>query len=316
MNDKYGRNINYLRISVTDVCNLRCKYCMPENVSFKDDIMTTEEIVKIVKSMAKLGITKVRLTGGEPLIRSDILILIREIKKISKIKEITMTTNGIFLKKMAFELKEAGLDRVNISIDTFDLNKYHDISGGNLSDVLEGIKEAKRVGLNPVKFNVVLIGGFNDDEIESFVNYTINNDVDVRFIELMPIGNVANWTKEKFISNNVVLEKFPKLKEVDCLDSSSPSKYYKLEGSKGKIGLINPITCKFCSNCNRIRLTSEGKIKPCLHSNFEVDILKLLRNNANIDKIIEKIIFFKPKEHKLDKKNYIPVFRDMNSIGG
>ncbi|BEP29756.1 GTP 3',8-cyclase MoaA [Helicovermis profundi] len=320
MNDKYGRKINYLRISLTDLCNLRCKYCMPENGVGKiehDSIMKIEEVIKIVKVMVKLGIDKIRLTGGEPLVKKGIIYLIEELNKIKEINEITMTTNGILLYEMAENLKRAGLSRVNISIDTFDKEKYFDVTrGGNLEKVLKGIEKCKEIGLTPIKLNTVLIGGFNDDEIDTFVNYTLENEVDVRFIELMPIGQASDWHKEKFISNQIVLDKFKELIPVKSEDISSPAKYYKLPVSKGKIGFINPVSCNFCSNCNRIRLTSDGKIKPCLHTNEEIDILTSLRRGEDIRSIIVNTILNKPKEHELNENGFIPIIRNMNSIGG
>jgi molybdenum cofactor biosynthesis protein A, bacterial len=318
MIDSYGRNINYLRISVTDLCNLRCRYCMPEEGVTKiqyDEILRLEEIYELAKTFVSLGVNKIRVTGGEPLIRKGIINLIENIGKLEGVKDFAITTNGIFLKKYAKDLKDAGLNRVNISLDTLDEKKYSDITkGGCLKDVLEGIKEAKRVGLTPIKLNTVLVGGFNDNEIEDFVNLTKNEEIDVRFIELMPIGQAKDWSLDKFISNKVVLEKVRNLKEVTTQDISSPAKYYKLPNGKGRVGLINPISCKFCDNCNRVRLTADGKVKPCLHSNDEIDLRTPLRNGEDVKKIIVNLIKNKPKEHNLEDGEYIK--RNMIAIGG
>lgn len=318
MIDSYGRNINYLRISVTDLCNLRCRYCMPEKGITKahhDEILRLEEIYELAKTFVSLGVNKIRITGGEPLIRKGILNLIDNIGKLEGVNDFAITTNGIFLKKYAKDLKNAGLKRVNISLDTLDEKKYYDITkGGCLKEVLEGIEEAKKVGLTPIKLNTVLVGGFNENEIESFVNLTKDEEIDVRFIELMPIGQAKDWSLDKFISNNMVLEKAKDLKEILKEDISSPAKYYKLPGAKGKVGLINPISCKFCSNCNRVRLTADGKVKPCLHSNDEIDLKKPLRNGEDIKQIIVKLIKNKPKEHNLEDGEYIK--RNMITIGG
>lgn len=318
MIDSYGRDINYLRISVTDLCNLRCRYCMPEEGIIKmqyDEILRLEEIYELAKTFVSLGVNKIRITGGEPLIRKGIINLIENIGKLEGVKDFAITTNGIFLKKYAKDLKDAGLNRVNISLDTLDEKKYYDITkGGSLKDVLEGIEEAKRVGLTPIKLNTVLVGGFNDNEIEDFVNLTKNEEIDVRFIELMPIGQAKDWSLDKFISNKVVLEKVKDLTEITKEDISSPAKYYKLPNGKGRVGLINPISCKFCENCNRLRLTADGKVKPCLHSNDEIDLRTPLRNGEDVKEIIVNLIKNKPKEHNLEHGEYIK--RNMTAIGG
>ncbi|MDS0525861.1 GTP 3',8-cyclase MoaA [Clostridium sp. SHJSY1] len=318
MFDSYGRKINYLRISVTDLCNLRCKYCMPEKGIEKmlhNEILTLEEIQHITKSFVETGVDKIRITGGEPLVRKGILKLIEGIGKLDGIKDFAMTTNGIFLKKYAKNLKQAGLTRVNISLDTLNEEKYSQITKvGKLKDVLKGIEEAKRVGLTPIKLNVVLIKDFNENEIEDFVNLTRYEDIDIRFIELMPIGDLKHWSMNRYVSNNIVLEKIPELIQMKSDDISSPAKYYKIPDGKGKIGLINPISCKFCENCNRIRLTADGKIKPCLHSNKEVDLKTLIREGKDIRKVILETINNKPKEHELEEGHYIS--REMTAIGG
>lgn len=326
MNDTCGRNINYLRISITDLCNLRCKYCVPEKgvpLKMHRDILRFEEIAEIVKEAAGLGITKVRLTGGEPLVRKGIAQLIKMIAGNDEINDIALTTNGILLKKYAQELKEAGLKRVNISIDSLNEDKYREITrGGNLIDVLAGIAAAQKAGLKPIKLNVVLIGGFNDSEIESFIRLTIDHDLDVRFIELMPIGEASSWSQKNFISNRVVLQRFPGLIPLLAEDKGSPAEYYRLPGAKGKIGLINPISNQFCKNCNRIRLTADGKLKPCLHSDQEVDIRDSIRNSREKEKsgilanVLKVAIIQKPAGHQMNIAGYEPIIRNMYQIGG
>ena len=318
MIDSYGRKINYLRLSVTDRCNLRCQYCMPESGIEKirhEEILSLEEIDSIVGTFAKMGIDKIRLTGGEPLVRNGIVTLIEKIKSHPEIKELALTTNGLMLKAMAQDLKNAGLDRVNISVDSLKADKYSDMTrGGKLEDLLAGIEEAKRVGLTPIKLNVVLIGGFNDDEIADFVGLTKDEAIDVRFIELMPIGEVARWSKSNFLTNQTVLERVPELRAVKATDPSSPAKYYKLPDGKGKVGLISPITCKFCEDCNRIRLTPEGKLKYCLHSDEEFDLKKALEEGLDLEEYITTSILNKPKEHSLENGEFI--IRNMVQIGG
>ncbi|MCT4632506.1 MAG: GTP 3',8-cyclase MoaA [Firmicutes bacterium] len=319
MMDKYGRKINYLRISITDRCNYRCRYCMPEDGVCKkehQDILRFEDIIKVVSHGAAMGISKIRLTGGEPLIRKGVVDLVRQIKSIDGIKEVAMTTNGSLLPRFAKELKEAGLDRVNVSLDSLNADKFKDITrGADLKEVLDGIKLCQDLGMSPIKINVVLIGGFNDDEIVDFVSLTKDQDIDVRFIELMPIGEASQWSKGHFIPNTKVLEMVPELNEVEAQDISSPAKYYKLDGAKGTVGLINPISCTFCSNCNRIRLTSDGKLKPCLHSDDEIDLKDYIENN-NLDQAIQASIETKPKEHHINDEEFKPIKRNMNQVGG
>ena len=316
MIDSYGRKLNYLRMSITDNCNLKCKYCMPEgnDNNEKHDILSSDEIYKIASDMVDLGIDKIRITGGEPLARKDSLEIIKRVGSLN-LKDFTITTNGVLLKKYASKLKEYGVKRVNISLDSLDSNKYREITrGGNLQNVLDGIEECKRVGLTPIKINVVLIGGFNEDEIKKLVNLTMDDDIYVRFIELMPIGQAKNWSIEKFISSNLILEKVKNLKSVNSSEESSPATYYKLEGAKGKVGIINPISCKFCDKCNRLRVTYDGKLKTCLHSDDEIDLKSALDSNKDLKQLILNSVSEKPKEHNLENGQYIK--RDMVKIGG
>lgn len=313
MKDRFGRNITYLRISVTDLCNLRCKYCMPESgveSLCHSDILSLEEIVEIVKVAAKNGITKIRLTGGEPLVRRGFVHLCKEISKIEQIEDIAITTNGVHLKNMADDLFENKVKRINFSLDTLVKEKYNDITRRNDFDkTMESLFYAIEKGFK-VKLNVVLIGGFNDDEIENFVKLANDYDLEVRFIELMQIGETANWSKDKFVSNKIVLEKVPKL-EFDGV--SGVAKIYKIKGQKGKIGLISPISCSFCSDCNRIRLTSDGKLKPCLHSKDEINLKGL--SGEELEEVFKRGIFDKTEKHHLEEGKSEST-RDMNKIGG
>jgi len=313
MKDRFGRDITYLRISVTDLCNLRCKYCMPESgveSLCHSDILSLEEIVEIVKVAAKNGIIKIRLTGGEPLVRRGFVHLCKEISKIEQIEDIAITTNGVHLKNMADDLFENKVKRINFSLDTLVKEKYNDITRRNDFDkTMESLFYAIEKGFK-VKLNVVLIGGFNDDEIENFVKLANDYDLEVRFIELMQIGETANWSKDKFVSNKIVLEKVPKL-EFDGV--SGVAKIYKIKGQKGKIGLISPISCSFCSDCNRIRLTSDGKLKPCLHSKDEINLKGL--SGEELEEVFKRGIFDKPEKHHLEEGKSESA-RDMNKIGG
>ena len=318
MEDLFGRNINYLRISVTDLCNLRCRYCMPEEGIPKlsrKDILTVEEIAEIAKVFVKLGVNKIRLTGGEPLVRRGILDIVEKIGKLDGLKDLAMTTNGVLLKKYAKELKLRGLKRVNISLDTLNEDKYKYITRrGSIKDVMEGIEAAKKYGLTPIKINTVLVKGFNDDEIEALAGLTEKEEIDVRFIELMPIGVTAKDELDGYISNDIVLEKLPELIEVEREDISSPAVYYRLPKGKGKIGLINPVSCKFCKYCNRIRLTARGSLKLCLHSNKEINLKEALRSGQDIEKLIIDAIDKKPESHHLEDGEYIS--KKMYEIGG
>lgn len=313
MKDRFGRNITYLRISVTDLCNLRCKYCMPESgveSLCHSDILSIEEIVEIVKVASKNGIKKIRLTGGEPLVRRGFINLCKQISEINEIEDIAITTNGVYLKEMADELFENKVRRINFSLDTLIKEKYNDITRRNDFDkTMESLFYAIKKGFK-VKINVVLIGGFNDDEIQDFVNLANKYDLEVRFIELMQIGETANWSKDKFVSNKIVLEKVPEL-EFDGV--SGVAKIYKIKGQKGRIGLISPISCSFCEDCNRIRLTSDGKLKPCLHSKDEINLKGL--SGEELEEVFKRGIFEKPEKHHLEDGKSESA-RDMNKIGG
>lgn len=313
MKDRFGRNITYLRISVTDLCNLRCKYCMPESgvkSLCHSDILSIEEIVEIVKVASKNGIKKIRLTGGEPLVRHGFINLCKQISEINEIEDIAITTNGVYLKEMADELFENKVRRINFSLDTLIKEKYNDITRRNDFDkTMESLFYAIKKGFK-VKINVVLIGGFNDDEIQDFVNLANDYDLEVRFIELMQIGETANWSKDKFVSNKIVLEKVPEL-EFDGV--SGVAKIYKIKGQKGRIGLISPISCSFCEDCNRIRLTSDGKLKPCLHSKDEINLKGL--SGEELEEVFKRGIFEKPEKHHLEDGKSESA-RDMNKIGG
>ena len=313
MKDRFGRNITYLRISVTDLCNLRCKYCMPESgveSLCHSDILSIEEIVEIVKVASKNGIKKIRLTGGEPLVRRGFINLCKQISEINEIEDIAITTNGVLLKEMADELFENKVRRINFSLDTLIKEKYNDITRRNDFDkTMESLFYAIKKGFK-VKINVVLIGGFNDDEIQDFVNLANDYDLEVRFIELMQIGETANWSKDKFVSNKIVLEKVPEL-EFDGV--SGVAKIYKIKGQKGRIGLISPISCSFCEDCNRIRLTSDGKLKPCLHSRDEINLKGL--SGEELEEVFKRGIYEKPEKHHLEDGKSESA-RDMNKIGG
>lgn len=327
MKDNIGRNIDYLRISVTDRCNLRCVYCMPEEYSteiLENKILEFSEIIKIVKSCAKLGIKKIRITGGEPLVRCDIHKLIKSIKDIDGIEEVSMTTNGVLLPKFIDDLVDAGLDRVNISLDTLDPIKFKEITKlGNVQDVLQGIKVSIEKGLKPVKLNVVVMKEVNFHEILDFVKLTEEYPLDVRFIELMPIGIGKTYTP---VSNNEVLEYIKRYKEIEKskdVIGNGPAKHIKVKNSKGNIGFISAMTHEFCNDCNRVRLTKDGFLKLCLHWNYGVNLRKYIKGGITeeeLTNLIKDTIEKKPEKHDFkyvfeESKNKYDK-RKMFEIGG
>ena len=318
MRDHFGRKVNYLRISITDLCNLRCVYCMPEEGVPKRRHATNlsfEEIEALVRAGADMGIDKIRLTGGEPLVRAGVLDLVKKLGAIPGIRDFAMTTNGILLPEMAADLKAAGLRRVNISLDTFDPEKYARITRcGRLEDALAGIDAAVAAGLTPLKINTVLIKGFNDDEIEAFVHYTKTRPVEVRFIELMPLGDGAEYAFGQYMPGEAVLARVPELVPA-ASPPGAPARLCTLPGALGKVGLINPISHRFCSDCNRIRLTADGKLKPCLHSDEELDVKALRGAGWSYREILEMAVSDKPERHHIDEHETIKK-RNMNEIGG
>jgi cyclic pyranopterin phosphate synthase len=320
--DSFGRSINYLRISVTDRCNLRCIYCMPpEGVPqiSHSEILSYEEIRAVVQAAAELGINKIRLTGGEPLVRVDFPELVKMLSRIEGIRELSLTTNGTVLKKYARELKQAGLSRVNVSLDTLKPDKFRYITHlGELKTVLEGIEAVKKAGFNPVKINTVVMRGINDDEIPDFAKMTYEDGWHVRFIELMPFKGVAEFVPSIELRQHISL--LGKLEPCASITTNGPAIYYRLSGAKGTIGFISPLTeTAFCSRCNRMRLTPDGKLRPCLLGEDEIDLRMLLRNNASMEelkRLILKAVASKPEHHNLGGGNVRLVERKMSQIGG
>jgi len=315
MIDNFGRKINYMRVSVTDLCNLRCTYCMPEQGLDKrkhSDILRVEEIIEIVAAAAELGITKIRVTGGEPLVRKGVLDICKGISEIPGITEVALTTNGMLLERYAESLKSAGVQRVNVSLDTLNPEKFRELTrGGNLSAVMRGIEKALSVGLTPMKINAVLMRGFNDDELDDFAELAARLDAEVRFIELMPIGEALPMWRERYLSNSTVAERL----NLGDGDSDGVADVFTLPGGRGKIGLIDPVSRKFCGSCNRLRLTADGKLKPCLHGSAEHDIRGL--HGAELTSALENAILSKPAAHDgLTADAPSRSLRGMERIGG
>ena len=316
MIDSYGRKINYLRVSVTKRCNLNCSYCGACNEKDNTEL-TAEQIEKIVRAFAHCGITKVRLTGGEPLVRRDICNIAERISRIDGIKKLALTTNGIRLKELAPSLKDAGVTAVNISLDTTDPEQYKQLTGfDGLRKVFDGIAECEKVGLSPLRLNAVLIKGQNDSQAENLINIARNRKIDVRFIELMPFSDEGE-NESLIIKGEDILKQFPFLKPIssDKTDfEKSVAKYYEADNFKGRIGFITPISDKFCSNCNRIRLLSDGKVKVCLGNEEVIDLMDVIDNEELLRERVRQAIISKPMEHKFScgyGKNH-----GLNKIGG
>jgi cyclic pyranopterin phosphate synthase len=320
--DRFGRSINYLRISVTDRCNLRCIYCMPpEGIPRMQhgEILSYEEIETVARAAAESGFNRVRLTGGEPLVRADLPKLIEMLSQIEQVSELSLTTNGTLLKRYALELKRAGLSRVNVSLDTLKADKFQYISRrGKLEDVLDGVAAARKAGFEPVKINMVVMRGVNDDEVLDFARMTSEQGWHVRFIELMPFKVVAEPVPSAELRQRI--SSLGKLEACPSITGNGPAAYYRLAGAGGTIGFISPLTdLSFCLRCNRLRLTPDGRLRPCLLGEEEIDVKTPLRNNASVEefkRLILKAVASKPRHHPLAASNAAPAKREMSQIGG
>ena len=313
MVDNYGRTISYLRLSVTDLCNLRCRYCMPEAGVCKkrhEDMLTEDEMVTAVTAAAQLGIRKLRITGGEPLVKKNILSICRRTAAVPGIDEVCVTTNGVLLKDFAENLKKSGVKRLNISLDTLNGEKFRRITrGGNLQAVLSGIDAALSAGFRKIKINAVLMGGFNDDEINELAQLTMKQSVDVRFIELMPMVDTG-YKDFDYLPASVVLDRVPGL---EPLSVDGVAKLYRLPGAVGNVGLISPVSDNFCDGCNRIRLTADGRFKPCLHAPEEFSVKGM--DVTEMMKQFRRAVLAKPRWHG-EFSARSKAGREMNEIGG
>lgn len=331
--DRWGRPIRYLRISVTDRCNLRCVYCMPpEGVQRLEhnDILTYEEIYTVTRIAAEQGIRRVRLTGGEPLVRKNLSELVRLIAQIPEIEDISLTTNGLLLEKMAAELKDAGLTRINLSLDTLQEEKFARITrGGSLEKVWRGIEAAEAVGLHPIKINAVAMRGVNDDELQDLAKLSLAHDWHVRFIELMPVSNQQPWgpgfpdPSEAFLpipEIKAILQPLGLLviddsQEAEIAAGDGPAREYHLPGARGKIGFISPLSDHFCKQCNRMRITADGNFRPCLLHDEEIPFLAAMRAGEPVLPFLKKAVEGKPMGHELEQ-HHLPTRRFMQQIGG
>lgn len=315
MRDKEGRAIEYLRLSVTDRCNCRCAYCMAADgvpMLSHDDICSFEELARITRATCDLGVRKVRLTGGEPLARKGIVELVSMLRSVPGVEELDMTTNATMLAPIASDLRRAGLDRLNVSLDSLDPERYASITRcGRLADALAGLEAAREAGFTGTKLNCVLMGGVNDEDVPRLAALARDHEVDVRFIELMPLGPAASWPHERFVSAEAVLEAVP---ELVPMDHDGVAELFSAPGWAGRVGLIRPMSCRFCADCTRIRVTADGRLKPCLHSATEVNLRGL--DDAGLHEALLAGIAAKPAHHSMDATHVSESLRAMNEIGG
>lgn len=328
LTDKHNRTIDYLRMSITDHCNLKCQYCVPFDGRPKlpaADILTYEEMFAVAKAAVSAGVTKIRLTGGEPLMRRNVLEFCRMLSSLPEITDLSVTTNGVLLASMAADLKSAGVKRVNVSLDTMDPRRYARITGKDaLESVLRGIRKAAEAGLNPIKINMVPMRGINDDEIVTMARWTLEKPYDIRFIELMP---TSGWARQKHDQLFMPIDEVQKqvetlgpLEPMTDIMARGPANYARLPGSRGRIGFIAALSHHFCKTCNRLRLTADGKLRACLFAEEEIDIRGPLRQGASTEslrRIIQAAASAKPKGHTLNEEDAKPINgRIMQAIGG
>ena len=324
--DTFGRRVTSLRISVTDRCNFRCRYCMPEEGMEwlnRGQLLTFEEITRFVRVISSLGVSKIRLTGGEPLMRRELWKLIGMIREVPGIRDIALTTNGYFLREQAARLVGAGLDRLNISLDSLDPTTFNEMARRNhFNRVMEGIREAESLGVSPIKLNVVLIRGINDGEIADFARLARSNGYVIRFIEFMPIGKDDEWTNDKVVPTHEVLEEINKvapLIPIPVNGVKAPAARYVFRDGKGEIGFISSVSDPFCGDCDRVRLTSDGKFRTCLFALEETDIRSLLRNGASdeeIARVLADAVMKKKEGHLINRPGFVRPERTMSQIGG
>ena len=326
MQDQFGRKIEYLRLSVTDRCNLRCRYCMPES-GVADlthgDVLRYEEMLRVTAAACRLGIRKIRVTGGEPLVRRGIVDFIGRLARLPEKPEITLTTNGLLLAELAEELKAAGLARVNISLDTLRPERFEELTRrSGLEKVLAGIEAAERVGMLPIKLNVIPLADFNADEIVDFARLTLEHPWDIRFIEFMPISADLDYASKDGMSIIEVESRLRTLGELEALPhqaSSGPAQMYRLPGAKGRVGLIPSVSGHFCGDCNRLRVMADGRVRGCLFDNEETDLKTVLRDGSD-DQALEELLVAaacaKPEKHKINGKDFMAPSRRMHGIGG
>jgi cyclic pyranopterin phosphate synthase len=326
--DPFGRAITYLRISLTDRCNLRCVYCMPKDGlqwQVRAEQLSVDEIARVVETAARGGVKRIRLTGGEPLVHPEVVEIVRRIASIPEIEEVSLTTNAMLLERLAQPLADAGLRRVNISLDSLDADRFRRITrGGDINRVWRGIAAAERAGLAPLKLNTVIVRGLNADELPALANLTIENNWHVRFIEIMPIGNAQDWGEgfpapaERYVSvqeMRAMLSTF-NLRPVTSPQGNGPARTFRIPGALGTIGFISPLGEHFCASCNRLRLTSDGKLRSCLVIPNEVSLRDAVRSGQPLESFFEQAIAQKPEGHDMLVAVPAGSRRGMSQIGG
>ena len=320
VHDQFGRRIEYLRISVTDRCNFRCLYCMPvEGLQWlpKSEILSYEEITEVVRQLAPLGLTRLRLTGGEPTIRPDLPVLIRSLRAIPEISDLALSTNGMKLPELASSFRAAGLDRVNMSADSLRRDRIAAIARRNIGfDPVASALAAERAGLDPIKLNVVVMRGINDDEIEDFAALTLDHPWHVRFIELMPVGDMRELTWDHVVPSDEILARLGKVVPTDGpARGNGPAAYYRLPGARGTIGVITPMTHTYCASCNRVRLTADGRLRTCLFGDHEVNLREPLRRGESLVPYVLRALAEKPEAHGLLQMQ-VGGLRALSQVGG
>ena len=323
LRDSFGRRIEYLRISVTDRCNFRCQYCMPAaGLEWlpKPDILSYEEITRVVTELAPLGLRRLRITGGEPTLRPQLEILIAMLRAVPGIEDISLSTNGVRLAAMAGALRQAGLDRINMSADSLRPERIQAIARRNLEfDPVAAATAAEKSGLSPIKLNVVVMRGVNDDELADFARLTLEHDWHVRFIELMPVGEMRELTWQHVVPGDEILERLGAIATltpaIGPALGNGPARYFRLEGARGTIGLITPMSHTYCGSCNRVRLTADGRLRTCLFGNEEVDLRTPLREGLPLDPFFRGALAIKPREHALLQMR-VGGLRALSQVGG
>lgn len=324
--DSFGRRVDYIRLSVTDRCDFRCVYCMTEEMTFlpRDQVLSLEEIHTIAQAFTELGVNKIRLTGGEPLVRNNVMALVERLGQLPGLQELLLTTNGSQLDRYAEPLRRAGVNRINISIDSLDEERFKRISRvGKLSNVLAGIEAARQQNFEHIRLNAVIMKGYNDDEVLALTEYALERDLDIAFIEEMPLGNASDHDRASTVCSNdwvrsVIAAKYAVLPIKD--KTAGPSRYYQIPGRSSRIGFISPISHNFCGDCNRVRVTVEGRLLLCLGNEHSVDLRAVLRDqNGGLEGVKQAIIAsmsLKPERHFFYEKDYVQPVRLMNMTGG
>lgn len=324
--DRFGRHIDYVRISVTDRCDFRCVYCMAEEMTFlpRQQVLSLEEIYQIAKAFTELGVRKLRLTGGEPLVRRNVMTLIEQLGQLEGLEELLLTTNGSQLEKLAVPLRDAGVTRINISLDSLDAERFHQMTRtGNLDKVKRGVEAAVRAGFKGLRMNSVILRGRNDHEVMDLLEYALGLGINIAFIEEMPLGEISDHARaETMVSNEEIRQIIQQRYSLDPVEmtTAGPSRYYRIAGHDSRVGFISPVSHNFCDTCNRVRLTVEGRLLLCLGNEHSMDLRKVIRDNPGNTELLKEHIIqamdLKPQKHYFYDKDEPQLVRFMNMTGG